>query len=95
MNSSVGNLYSKEPSSVRHCFIYDTNRDEMKSMITFIKKYRLAFLGFLIGAIVGLLYWWFIGCTNGACSITSSPFYSSLWGALLGVLVFDAFRKNE
>ncbi len=43
--------------------------------------------GVLTGALVGLLYQHFVGCHTGACPITSSPFVSTLYGALLGFLL--------
>lgn len=63
--------------------------------MSFIFKYRLIFLGIAVGAVAGSFYWKFVGCTSGTCIITASPLNSSLYGAILGVLVFDLFRKNE
>ncbi len=40
----------------------------------------------LIGAILGYLYYHFIGCTSGSCAITSSPLSSTLFGGVLGFL---------
>jgi hypothetical protein len=37
-----------------------------------------------LGALSGWLYATYIGCQNGSCAITSSPFNSSLYGALMG-----------
>lgn len=44
------------------------------------------------GAALGWLYWRYFGCTNG-CAITSSPLNSSLYGALMGVLLLHSFKK--
>ncbi|MEA4966623.1 MAG: hypothetical protein VB048_00710 [Bacteroidaceae bacterium] len=55
-------------------------------------------VGVIVGTIGGYLYWYFIGCNNGTCPITSSPINSSIAGALLGGLVFTSFpnsKKNE
>jgi len=38
------------------------------------------------GALVGWLYYRFVGCRSGACPLTSNPIVSSLYGAALGVL---------
>ena len=51
----------------------------------FFKRYGLTLLGGLLGALGGFLYWRFVGCASGTCPITSSPLYSSLWGAAMGV----------
>jgi hypothetical protein len=41
----------------------------------------------------GYLYWHQIGCLSGTCPITSSPVKSSLYGALMGGLLFSMFKK--
>jgi len=41
----------------------------------------------LIGAIAGFAYYRFIGCTSGACPITSNPWISTLYGALMGFMI--------
>jgi hypothetical protein len=38
------------------------------------------------GAIGGFAYYYFIGCTSGACPITSNPYISTSYGALIGGL---------
>lgn len=60
-----------------------------------IKHYRLALLGAAVGALGGYLYWYFVGCNSGSCPITASPINSSLWGAVMGALLFDLFRKEK
>lgn len=59
------------------------------------KNYIKIMIGGAIGAIGGFLYWYFIGCTSGACPISSSPVISTIWGALIGGLLFSAFKKTE
>ena len=49
-------------------------------------------VGILIGSVAGLLYWKFIGCESGSCPISSSPYISTLYGAILGGLLFSIFR---
>jgi xanthine/uracil permease len=43
----------------------------------------LRFLPLLMGVAGGYAYYYFIGCNNG-CAITSSPWTSMLYGALVG-----------
>ena len=50
--------------------------------------------GIVVGAIAGYLYYYFAGCASGTCSITSKPLNSSLYGALMGGLVFNMFVKS-
>ena len=58
------------------------------------KKYRLTLLGILLGAIFGYLYYYFVGCVSGTCTITSKPFNSTLYGALMSGLLFNIFEKK-
>ena len=43
--------------------------------------------GLLIGAVLGYAYYRFIGCSTGACPITSNPWISTSYGAALGLFV--------
>lgn len=51
-------------------------------------------IGATIGAIAGFIYWQQIGCDSGTCMITSKPVNSTIYGALMGALLFGMF-KNE
>lgn len=48
-------------------------------------------LGVLLGAAAGYAYYRFVGCSSGACPITSNPWISTAYGAGLGLL-FTAGR---
>ena len=53
---------------------------------------RLLFInaiGVVIGAIAGYLYYFYVGCASGTCAITSKPLNSTLYGALMGGLLFN------
>ena len=52
-------------------------------------------IGIAIGAIAGYLYYFYIGCVSGTCAITSKPLNSTLYGALMGELVFNMFVKSH
>lgn len=51
-------------------------------------------IGLVVGAIAGYLYYFYVGCASGTCAITSKPLNSSLYGALMGGLVFNMFVKS-
>lgn len=51
-------------------------------------------IGIVAGAIAGYFYYYYIGCASGTCSITSKPVNSSLYGALMGGLIFNMFVKS-
>ena len=48
----------------------------------------------LIGAVLGLVYYKVLGCTNG-CPITSSPYWTVLYAGTLGLLISIIFKKQE
>lgn len=52
-------------------------------------------IGIGIGAISGYLYYHFVGCALGSCAITSKPVNSTLYGSLLGGLLFNLFVKEK
>lgn len=60
-----------------------------------LKKYWLTVTGIVLGLGAGYLYWQQIGCISGSCPITSSPVNSSLYGALMGGLVVNMFKKEK
>ena len=49
-------------------------------------------IGVGVGALLGFLYYRFVGCATGACPITRNPFISTLYGALIGALVASGAR---
>jgi hypothetical protein len=49
----------------------------------------------VLGAAGGFAYYFFIGCTTGGCPITSNPYISTAYGALIGmVLTMNTARKD-
>ena len=56
---------------------------------------KLYLVGALTGASAGFLYWKYIGCLTGICSITSNPINSAIYFALFGALLFGTFKKQS
>ncbi len=54
-----------------------------------IRKKGIVILFAVLGAIGGFLYWKFVGCQSGTCTIKSVWYWSTLWGLALGYLVGD------
>jgi len=53
-------------------------------------------LPIFVGALGGLAYYSFIGCTTGSCPITSNPWISTAYGGLMGaMLVFGGGSKSR
>ena len=51
-------------------------------------------IGIAIGALAGYAYYFYVGCASGTCAITSKPLNSTLYGALMGGLIFNMFVKE-
>ena len=64
-------------------------------MKTFLKKNILTITGVLLGALAGYFYWQQEGCSSGSCAITSNPRNSTIYGALMGGLLFSIFKKDN
>ena len=63
--------------------------------MNFILKHKLTIIGIMIGAIGGYMYYYFVGCSTGSCAITSKPWNSTLYGALMGGLLLNIFKKKK
>ena len=60
-----------------------------------IQKYRITLIGVVAGALAGYLYYHFIGCASGTCAITSQPANSTVYGAMMGGILFNMFQKEK
>lgn len=63
--------------------------------MNFVQRHKLTFIGVALGAAGGYLYYHFVGCESGTCAITSSPVNSTLYGAMMGGLFFNMFKKES
>jgi hypothetical protein len=55
------------------------------------KSILVTALGVVIGLLAGYAYYYFVGCNSGTCAITSNPLNSTLYGGLMGGLLFNMF----
>lgn len=53
------------------------------------KAYIITGIGVVVGLIAGYAYYYYIGCASGTCAITSKPLNSTLYGGLMGGLLFN------
>jgi hypothetical protein len=60
----------------------------------FLRKNARFALGAAGGLIAGYLYWRFVGCSSGTCPISSNPYVSMFWFALIGLLLVPS-KKNS
>lgn len=63
--------------------------------MNFINKNKITIIGTAFGAVVGFLYYKFIGCSSGTCAITTKPVNSTLYGALMGSLLFNLLQSKK
>lgn len=63
------------------------------------KALILTAVGAIVGLLTGYAYYHFVGCNSGTCAITSNPLNSTLYGGLMGGLLFNMFvtspKKKE
>jgi hypothetical protein len=51
-------------------------------------------LSLTLGAGLGFAYYFFIGCRTGACPISSNPYISTIYGAVIGFLMAIPSKKK-
>jgi hypothetical protein len=49
-------------------------------------------IGAVVGGGLGFAYYKFVGCSTGACPLTSNPFISTIYGMVVGALVAGSFN---
>lgn len=59
------------------------------------RGYIITGIGMIVGLIAGYGYYFYVGCTSGTCAITSKPLNSTLYGGLMGGLLFNMFVKEK
>lgn len=69
----------------------ETNEKKSRFKFSLSKANRI---GLALGLIGGYLYYRFVGCVSGTCPITSNPWISMLWGAMIGYLASDMFTPK-
>jgi len=74
----------------------ENNKDIQASPEKKKRKFNwLPVIGAVAGAIGGYIYYIEVGCNSGSCAITSNPYLTMLWGAAMGYLVFDLFKRRK
>lgn len=64
-------------------------------MVNYLKLNLLTIIGIVIGAAAGFVYYYYVGCASGTCMITSKPLNSTLYGAVMGGLIFSMLKKEN
>jgi hypothetical protein len=63
--------------------------------MNYIATHKITITGIVIGAIAGFAYYYFVGCSSGTCAITSSPINATVYGSIMGGLLFSMFKKEK
>ena len=63
--------------------------------MSFILRNKITIGGAILGTIGGYLYYYYIGCLSGTCTITSKPLNSTLYGGFMGSLFINIFFKDK
>jgi F0F1-type ATP synthase assembly protein I len=65
----------------------------------FFKKFFPEITGAVLGALGGFIYWKYVGCASGTCTIKSNWYLMIPWGMVMGFLVGsvagDLIRKRK
>jgi len=59
------------------------------------KRILLRALPIIIGAALGYTYYYFIGCRGGSCPITGNPVISTVYGAVIGLVISFPSKKKQ
>ena len=59
-----------------------------------LKKWLRPFLFTVGGALVGLGYYYAVGCSTGSCPITSNPIITMIYMGVVGLLLSGLFGKR-
>jgi hypothetical protein len=58
-------------------------------------KNNLWIAGAVLGIVAGFLYWKYVGCVSGTCTITSRPVNSMVYFGAMGGLVLSIFQPKK
>ena len=59
-----------------------------------IKNWIRPLLFTIVGALVGLGYYYVVGCSTGSCPITSNPIITMIYMGVVGLLLSGLFAKG-
>ena len=60
-----------------------------------MNKWSKRILTVITGGLLGFAYYYFIGCNTGSCPITSNPYISTIYGAVIGLILAIPSKKSD
>ncbi|NDC41952.1 MAG: hypothetical protein EBZ77_10440 [Chitinophagia bacterium] len=59
------------------------------------KRYAPELIGAIAGGAAGFARYYFFGCANGTCLLSSNPAISTVYGMVMGMLIFSFFKTSN
>ncbi len=59
-----------------------------------VKIWAKRIIPVVIGGIAGYAYYYYIGCLSGTCPISSNPWISTTYGAVMGYFIAPRRKKQ-
>lgn len=75
--------------------IGDTKDTLRNRLFGLIKRWLPELTGLILGGIGGYIYYIKVGCSSGACPITSNPWMTIIWGSITGYLIGSFFNSKN
>ena len=66
----------------------------MEKIAAFLARHRRVLIWTAAGAAVGLVWSLTVGCASGACRMLATPWFTALYGGVLGALLSEIFRRT-
>ncbi len=66
----------------------------MRILQNWISKNKVTIITTFVAAVIGWLYWYFIGCATGVCAITSTWYKTMLFFSIIGLLIGNHMNKD-
>lgn len=64
-------------------------------MKKWLLKNKWEIIGIIVGGIAGFIYYKEIGCSSGSCAISSNPYNSTIYFAIMGGLLASIIKKES
>lgn len=66
----------------------------MRTIRTFIHFNKTSLVAFLIGALVGYVYWYYLGCYWGTMPLSSEWWVNAIYGGLVANILINLRRAG-
>ena len=60
-----------------------------------MKKWLIPLIFAVVGGLIGYSYYALVGCSTGTCPITSNPWHTTVYFAVIGLLLSGMFAPRK